>query len=679
MKYRDPWDSGGTTYFEATGENLTFNGNFFMPDGSASAKYGHQGQWGGEVSYDGISYFQSQTFHTIYPSSGTLAGGASLNGTKWYNSSALSGDLQTQTTSLKRDRFGTNFFYIFGDAWKIDSSFQHEHKDGTLEQSLLFGNGKGATPNSGTAPTTALGNLVYFPQPIDYDTDQFNVTISYTQPVFQAEFGYSLSNFTNNLTSFKAIDPFTSPTTFPTTGTNQLTGAIASYALPPSNMSNQLEGLFAYNVTPETRLNANFSADLMTQNAGYGAATYNANTLTNTLMPKSSFDGMIGDFFGNLAATSNPLPHLDLRASYTMDDRHNFSGRDRYKFYENDALTGAAPNSNFINIPLSVINQTAKLEGGYRVVPSTKLTVGYVYKITDRDFSNVNHNTNNTLSAGVNSTLWQGVTGMLGYEHSVRTASNFNLNAPWQALGNYTSVEGNQVMFYDAPRTADTIRTFVSAMINEQVSASLNGKFAFDHYPAVNNVPTSSTGYGLADDHTLTIGPDVTYAVEQDLSVHFFYNFEEIFQNQSGPGAATTTPANQIWNARTTNQVHTAGISSDWQATDKLKLGADGNFSYGETAYLLGDGVYTATGTGVNYLITQLPNVISQLYSVNIHGEYALTPNVSLWMGYRFERFIYKDATFGYNATLYGNALLPGDSNPSYVEHIVSAQLRIKW
>src|SRR5579862_5230194 len=200
-KYRSPWDSGGTTYFEATGDNLSFDGNLLMPNGSASVKYGKQGQWGGEVYYDGISFVQSQTFHTIYTGSGTTNGAA--NNTPYFNSAQLAGQIQTHNTGVKRDKFGGNMFYMFGQVWNVDTGFEHEHKDGTLEQSLLFGAGKNAMPQSSTTAcgvpaTCAQGNLVYFPQKINSDTDRFHLGLSYNAPNFQVQLAYSLSKFTDN-------------------------------------------------------------------------------------------------------------------------------------------------------------------------------------------------------------------------------------------------------------------------------------------------------------------------------------------------------------------------------------------------------------------------------------------------------------------------------------------------
>jgi hypothetical protein len=80
-------------------------------------------------------------------------------------------------------------------------------------------------------------------------------------------------------------------------------------------------------------------------------------------------------------------------------------------------------------------------------------------------------------------------------------------------------------------------------------------------------------------------------------------------------------------------------------------------------------------------VIQPLPNVKSELHSVAIHGVYKFTPQVSLWVGYNFERFIYRDFALAANANAvqYGNSLYPGYANPSYSVHLVGAALHIRF
>src|ERR1035437_518743 len=67
--YRDPWDSGGTNYFSMDGANMG------LPDRSFNAKVGQQGTWGLSFSYDGIPYYATNQFKSIWQSNGVLVPG----------------------------------------------------------------------------------------------------------------------------------------------------------------------------------------------------------------------------------------------------------------------------------------------------------------------------------------------------------------------------------------------------------------------------------------------------------------------------------------------------------------------------------------------------------------------------------------------------------------------------
>src|SRR5581483_10674638 len=65
----DAWDSGGTFYYQANGNNL---GQW---DRSFDAKVGQQGTWGAEFSYQGIPYYGPMDAASIWTNSGALVPG----------------------------------------------------------------------------------------------------------------------------------------------------------------------------------------------------------------------------------------------------------------------------------------------------------------------------------------------------------------------------------------------------------------------------------------------------------------------------------------------------------------------------------------------------------------------------------------------------------------------------
>ena len=140
------------------------------------------------------------------------------------------------------------------------------------------------------------------------------------------------------------------------------------------------------------------------------------------------------------------------------------------------------------------------------------------------------------------------------------------------------------------------------------------------------------------------------------------------------------------WQNKTTDSVHTFGLSVDWEAIkDVLKISLDYNLSYGDTAYALGDGMaliggsITSPSTIAALNFQSLPDVTSMLNMIQITGQYKVRPNMTVIFGYAFEKFDYNDFMNVASPTQYANAVLPGTLSPNAVVQVVGAGLRIRF
>ncbi len=479
----DAWNSGKTQYFRAEGDNIDVDRHQLMPDATISVKYGQQGLWGLNAYYQGIPYWQSLTFHSLEDSSGALkgltprslavnsgvtytalsagptgaltstgatpaqlaAGTAALNGIY----ATMNSFNSTQAVGTQRDIVGGGASFSGVPNWTFSAGLQHEHKQGTRENALV---------------TNTTTNILYFPEPVDYDTDRYTASAKYSTQRLQGLFSYTYSAFTDNLSSFTTPNPFNVTTLAP--------GYTASvYALPPSNDAHQLRGQLAYALTPSTRINGNFGYQLMEQNEANPLAY--AGAPVSPYLP-GAFDAKVQDLFGNVVVTARPLPRTDLRASYTIDDRKNDSSRVFVPNVAGSMITADTTGSNhapIANLPVSQLNQTVKLEAGYAVLPSTKVSANYSYADKQRDFSVTDRNHESTLGARVISSFMDGLDGSLGYSHAVRTASAYYQNAAWLA-STYpgTNAAGAQ-MYYLAARTRDEVVANLSWGLSSRFTA----------------------------------------------------------------------------------------------------------------------------------------------------------------------------------------------------------------
>jgi len=704
---KDAWDSGGTSYFDFQGDNLG------MWDRSFTAKVGNQGTWGLQFSYQGIPYYATNSFNSIFAGNGQLVPGVAqgglgvtfglLQGSFTYKNplgttitvNPLYQPLYTKTPTLenwdlstRRDVYTTTGKYEWGD-WTITGGWRHEHKEGYQANSLEIGGAPAPTSagtvvgGKNTAPTSFTSGMAYFAQPIDYDTDRFDIAAQYGNDRYQNILSYSFSNFTDNVTAFDAPNPWnffgsTVATAFP----NGPSAVQATYVLPPSNQSHQWKAQFGYNVDPTTRINLNVGYGLSYQNQPYDTGIgYNASTAQAE--PRTSFDGLMTSVFTNLAITSHPLPYLDWRLAYTLDDRQNSSPQNTY--IANPVSTNTASNYfTYSNLPFSVQSQKIGGEVGLRLATGVKLTLSDYFTDTRRSYTDTTDVQANLATVKLRGQIMDGLAGSISYSHEDRTAHNYNVNGWWADACNSCNTEpANFLMFFEASRKHDEVKATIDASLLPGLNVSLMGKGAQDTYP--------NASLGLRNNTNVSVGPDISWQVSPRLNLHAYYTYQQIFYDQastvsSGSLGATGTGYSSTYNLNTTDHVTTLGANADWQAIpDLLKISLDASLSSGSTAYALGEGVVAYGGsitsaTSLVLLNSQpLPNVTSLYGTISLHGEYQLAPNVTLMAGYAFERFSYKDWANMAGSTQYADLLLPGTVNPNEAVHVVSAMVRYKF
>lgn len=710
---RDAWDSGGTNYWSVDGKDPGFQDRSFI------AKFGQQGTWGITLSYDGIPYEASDGFKSVWTSSGatvpgvapgslplvfpahpqypayTQANGVVLN-SLWLPkpNTSLAGSLYDYNIGTMRDVFAGTGKYQWND-WTITGGYRHEHKTGYQSNSMEIGGTVGLTSaGSGgltnKAPTSGVtSGLGYFAQPIDYDTDRYDLTAAYSTQRFQVQLGYMFSNFTDNLSAFNGQNPFGfNPTTSFGTAPSNISGV---YALPPSNSAQQVRAMLGYNINPTTRANVNFAYGLQMQNEQYVEGSGNPNA--NPYQPRSSLNGLVQTFYGNAAIVSQPIPKLDLRLSYTIDDRDNQTSSNLYGVDTRSvtAVNGGGDcgyTGGFCrNLPYSFQHQTITAEAGYRILAHTKVTLNETFETTFRNYADASFVTSNTVTAKVRTQLDDDVFGALSFAHQDRNANNYANGNTWNLLtgGGVNPDISGTLMYFEASRKHDEVKGTLDWAPVHTVNTTVIAKFSHDTYPG--------TLYGLRDNHNFLIGPDVAWQATPALNAHAYYNYQQIYYEQAslyssaGNGLGALQTGYYVpWTNKTTDAVHTVGITADWQAIpDVLKIVFNYNFSYGDTAYALGDGMavigggQTSQSTLANLTLQNLPDVTSMLNMVGVRGEYTIRPNWTVIFGYEFERFSYKDFLNDTSPTQYANALLPGTLNPNESVHVLGAGLRIRF
>jgi MtrB/PioB family decaheme-associated outer membrane protein len=700
---RDAWDSGGTSYFNFSGDKLG------TPDRTVSVRGGQQGTWGLSFGYDGIYYDGGHNYQSIYNTDGSLAfinpGSLAVGWTKFaagspttapytvnplWQPTLTAGPALTKAyqLQLQRDIYTLNGKYQTGD-WTITSAWRHEHKEGYQPQSLtIAGKPSLATSSATTTATSAYtsGVMAYFLQPVNYDTDRFDLAAQYATRAYQAQLSYNFSQFQNNTLSSTLANPLALSSS--TYGNPALIAPI--YVLPPSNSAHQIKGQFATNLTPTTRLNVNVAYGVQVQNEALinGSGTP---AVPNATEPAQNLQGFIETIYGNVALSSQPIKGLDLRLAYTIDNRDNETPRNVWISNTTSTAINATAASGYTygyttpNFPFTFRHQSLAGEAGYRLWGQTRLSVSDTLEDMYRSYGLSSDVETNRTTIKLRGPIAGGLFGSLSGTYEDRWAQNYNPNAIWNIINatahaDTTTDLSTFLAFFQSSRKHAEIKAMLDESPVDGLSISLIGKASRDTYP--------SNVLGMRNNRNLSIGPDVGWEVSKDLSLHAFYTYQQLYFDESAlwQGGSGTSAYYVPFHIADTNSVQTAGVTADWKVIpNKLKVTFDAALSYGDTAYGLGASG-ESVGSAINSwatlgtaAVSSLPDVTSTLITIGVRGEYELNPTTTLMIGYNFERFNYKDYVNNIGATQYAGAFVPGTVNPNEAVHVISAAVRMRF
>lgn len=690
VQKRDGWNSGDTWYYNVSGLNLdfqtgshltrSFRDNDYMsdtsnklgPNAELDLSFGEQGKWGVTARYDATSYTGNiiSSLWTINNGTGLLNnnmlpfGGASNSPltkgtiTSW-NTATLTPNFKQFETGTRRDKIEVAG-NVELDEWTFSTAIQHEHKQGSLEESVR--------ETYGGMPFTL---------PVDYDTDRFDVSASYIDPDFQALIRYTYSHFTDNnlgvtlpyVVSIAAL-----------TATSGPYAQAAFYSTPPSNSAHYVTGMFSDKLSPKTRLVFNGRVGLELQDSTFAPNSADPN-LSNTLgnptfkwfanlnshnqgTTANSLDASAVVYQGNLSINSELAEHLEGRASYSIDGRH--VDTNQYKVFFGAATIDAQANAFNFSVVQNWVKQNGSVELGYLIMPesSTKVTVNYTFNDTSRSNAQVGHSITNTETIQLSSMLGKEILGRLTYEHAHRSGV-LHYGTAWGNLENGVPDPDNTPSgaYYQAPMVSDAVTLRADYAPEGNLSGGIFLKFANNHYhyPAVESAATptnagnwtlAGTGEGLYRDYNLTVGPDVNYRPSDNVNLHLYYTYEQIYFDNRGNGACaevnTGTCLGTAGYFQNTYQsdMHTAGIGGDWQVTDRLKLASEYNLSVGSVIFGEFNGVMVPTVTQSYQNVTPYPDIDSTMHDLKVTAVYQFTDNIDGSLIYRYSMFNNNDWQF---------------------------------
>jgi MtrB/PioB family decaheme-associated outer membrane protein len=401
---------------------------------------------------------------------------------------------------------------------------------------------------------------------------------------------------------------------------------------------------------------------------------YTTNGLASMALPRQSLDGEINNILANFAVTARPMPKLDLSARYRYDDRDNNTPRNEYFTVGGDA--GNQETSPRINLPYSVEQHLVNLDAGYRIMPRTKLSVGYEFEHKDRTFTVVETTRDHTFKGKVQSAPLDYLDGWIQYAHTIRDGSDYVGNAPLLAShpdDDPDDFENHPDLrkYFLTDRSTDDFSAGISVMASEQVTLGLSGGITYNDY--------DDPRFGLEESTMGHVTVDVGFNPREDMSAYIFLTHERNDFKQDGysfsPFSFPPIPVDPagLWSVDTRDRINTVGGRLEWAAIpDKLDVSAEYTFSKALTGFDLegGSGLQPVLG---------IPDVESHIHSLGVSADYHLESNMSLKFAYRFEALTTEDFALDGVEANNTRVLGLGESSPDYVAHVFAVSFKYRF
>lgn len=575
---------------------------------------GQQGSYRLFLNYDEITHAISDSAMTPYSGSG---GNLLLLPSGWTRAGSTTGmtDLNTSLNSVElktqRKRLTVGADLIISSEWETAFSARHEERTGRKRSAGAF-----------------LFSSAQLVEPVDYVTDELNLSLSYNTRKWQSRLAYYGSFFGNENASL--------------TWQNAYTGVDAGRrVLAPDNEFHQFLFSSAYQITQDTRVSGDIALGRMLQNEDLLAATINPG-LTVPPLPRSSANAQIDTLTANLKLNSMVSEKLRLTAALRYNDRNNKTRTSSYDWVTTDSFV-ATPRTNQ---PYSFTDQSIKLGANYRFNRSTRLSGGYDYESKDRTNQEVDNTTENTFWAKLNMRAGENIDVTLKAAHADRDASGYNLVTETRPAQNPLMRKYNM-----ADRVRDTGSIQIDITAGDLINIGLSIEQSHDDY--------SDSVLGLTDSRETSYNVDASALLTPVTTVYGFAARNLIKSEQAGSQAFSTPD----WFASNDDTIDTFGIGVKHQMMgDKLDIGAD----YVITRSTGKVSVNSATPTA------GFPNLETDLDSLKLYADYRLQDNMTLHAAYWYEHYSSTDWMLDdVNPDTISNVISFGESSPDYSVNVV--------
>ncbi|MGQ0429477.1 MAG: MtrB/PioB family decaheme-associated outer membrane protein [Gammaproteobacteria bacterium] len=664
---RGPYDGDDATWSALRFYDLGLNSR------EAEAAFGKQGSFGLRIRYDQIPSYRLDTASTPLAGAGTgqLAAPAGWVGaTSTAGMTQLLPSLGSVPIQVERERTGLEFEKQLGRRWTFLTDFRVEERAGLKTLGAVIGN-SGGNPRA-----------VILPEPVDYQTREFEAAARYAGPRAQFQFSYHLSLFENERTTLAWQNPYTAiagwiaAAGYPT-GFGQM-------GQPPDNDYHQWSAAAGFDFSERTRLTLEAVLGRMTQDEPFLPYTVNpaaAASITQPL-PRDSLEGRIETLLFDVALSSRIDARFHWSAGLRVDDRDNETPRDEFVYIGGDSTlqdTTVASSRRRFNEPHSFDERRVYAQGAYRFGSGGQLSASVERRDTDRTFTEREEAEEDRIYVGLSRDFGGWLAAALRWRQSDRKGSTYFGEEPFlsgYSPGYTSTVAGG----WENPpglrkfHLADRDREQLGA----QISITPPGDWAFNLEFDRSDDDYRQSELGLTASEIETASIDVSWSPSEAWSVYAFYTRDDLFSTQDGVSIRGATrvadavdPA-RAWNARHDDQVETAGAGLTFRPDGgRFEFGLDASFMKSESD------VAVTTGSGLTS--APLPTITADGYTAGVTAAWKLSKSTTLRARYWFEDYESEDWALDWvEANQLANVILLGEVSPDYRVHVILLSMQIR-
>jgi MtrB/PioB family decaheme-associated outer membrane protein len=603
-------------------------------DAAAALGAGRYGQYDLSLSYDRNIHRYAYGVQTLY--SGIGSGTMTLD-------DALQMDVQNAATQVDEANLLSNA--MSGATTGDPNVLREQLKLGAKVvafQPFTLKFEVGHETRQGTRPFAGAFNslqMVEIFEPIDYETTDMKISGEYTGRNFLLNAAYHYSQFTNHTDTLTFDNPLRATDAAFNPGTGRID-------LAPDNQYHNLALTGTVTQLPwNGQIIANAAYGMMLQDDTLVPFTANS-AIAAPALPVDSADARVNTSLYYLRLTSRPWSAMHIKAHLRYYDYDNRTKQIDFTngYVESDAfLTGTA----ITNLPTSYTKTRAGLDLGFDLPARTTLSIGYTFERTDRENSEVDRQDDGVLKASLDNKGLGWLDLRTGYERTDRKIGTYTYDVYLRSGDDLKQLP--QMRKYDQ---ADLIRDRyqVQATVYPTQALSLTGALTYGRDDFKNSP------YGLLEDNHLIASFDTDYAVNEHTSLNMFYTFEQYDNTQRGSDAGAD------WTATGEDKINTLGGGVTLALIPKR---LDFNLTY---AYSQADGNISFTSTSGSFADFKAVDD-AKTHALNTKLKYHFSENLSLSLGYLWEKFDYED----YNTN--GFTTVPTDAVGNYQGALLSDTL----